>query len=221
MKKIITITFILMTITISNAQDVNWKSVDPGQRSLGHFQFGYDYGVTVQLGYSRFANIYKPVLFTLDYSFPMGEKLFDDFTLRYGGQVEIYKINNISVTGKILGNFRRYQTSMVRIASFGADFSVLAGFYKSSWHIAGELGFDKAISSHLKHSEEYRNNVWAEIKDGWYVPTGGNWYYGIQGSKTIGGTYDITLRAGATNAQGNDEDSMLPFYFQLGLNKKF
>jgi len=53
------------------------------------------------------------------------------------------------------------------------------------------------------------------------MSTGGNWHYGIQGSKTVGRSYEITVQLGATNAKGNDENAILPFFFQLGLNKKF
>jgi hypothetical protein len=59
------------------------------------------------------------------------------------------------------------------------------------------------------------------IKDGWYVPSGGNYYYGIQGSKTIGESFDLSLRLGATNAQDDDEDAVLPFYLQLGFGVRF
>jgi hypothetical protein len=221
MKKIITITFVLMIFAISSAQDINWKSINSGQNSLATFKFGYDFGVTAQLGYGRFMNIYNPVLLSVDFSIPMGNKLFDDFKIRYGGYIELYEKNNFAVTAKVLGNFRRYQTTMVRIASLGADLSALAGYYKPTWHAAAEVGFDKAISSHLKHSEEMREIAYADIKDGWYRWTGGNWHYGIQGSKTVGRSYEITIQLGVTNAEGNDEDAILPFFFQLGLNKKF
>jgi hypothetical protein len=221
MKKTITTAFILMIFITGSAQDVNWKSINQSRMNLGHFRFGYNYGTVAQFGYGRLMNLYKPLLFTADFSMPMGENLFDDFKLRYGGQVNIYEKNNFVVAGKILGNFRRIETSMVRIAGFGAELSAIAGYYKSTWHIAGELGFDKAISSHAKHSDEMRNNAYTEINDGWYVPTGGNWHYGIQGSKSIGQTYDFTLRLGATTAQGNDEDALLPFYLSIGVNKRF
>jgi hypothetical protein len=53
------------------------------------------------------------------------------------------------------------------------------------------------------------------------VPTGGNWYYGIQGSKTIGYHFDVNLRMGFTQAQGDHEDSLLPYYLQIGVNMRF
>ena len=48
-----------------------------------------------------------------------------------------------------------------------------------------------------------------EISDGWYIPSGGHYFYGIQASKVIRQSYDISMRLGATNAQGNDENALL------------
>jgi len=59
------------------------------------------------------------------------------------------------------------------------------------------------------------------IRDGWYIPSGGHFYYGIQAGKTIGDRLDLTLRAGATNAQHNDEQAVVPYYLQLGLGIRF
>jgi hypothetical protein len=97
---------------------------------------------------------------------------------------------------------------------------VLAGYYKPTWHAAGEFGFDKSITSHLKHSDIMRTN-YPEIRDGWYIPSGGHYYYGIQAGKSLGEYLDLSLRLGATNAQDDDENAVLPYYLQLGLGIKF
>lgn len=162
----------------------------------------------------------KPVILGLDYSFPMGSDLVDDFKVRFGGQIEIVEIDGFSATIKISSNFRRYQTELVRIASFGSDLGVLAGYYKPTWSIGGEFGFDKSITSHLRHSDIMRA-IFPAIRDGWYVPLGGHYYYGLQASKTIGESFDLSLRLGATEAQGSDENAVLPLYLQLGLGMRF
>jgi hypothetical protein len=140
--------------------------------------------------------------------------------VRLGGQVEVVEIDGFSATIKIYSNFRRYQTQLVRIVSFGSDFALLAGYYSATWYAAGELGFDKAIATQLKHSDIMRMNF-PGIRDGWYVPTGGNWYYGVQGGKTIGEILEVSLRLGATNAQFDDENAAMPVYLQLGVGVKF
>jgi len=221
MKNSVMAVFVVMALASTGySQNINWRSLGEDQRNIVHFSFGYDFGVVAQAGYSRCFTVIKPVVVGLDYSSPMGRDLVDDFKVRVGAQIEIVQIGSFSTTLKIASNFRRYENALVRIASFGSDFAVLAGYYRSTWYAAGEFGFDKSITSHLRHSDVMRANFPA-IRDGWYVPAGGHFYYGIQGAKTIGESLDLSLRLGATKAQDNDEDALLPWYAQLGLGIRF
>ncbi len=202
------------------AQNINWRSLKEDQRNAMQLNLGYDYGMTAQLGYSRSLTIIRPVVLGLDYTSPMGNDLLDDFKVRLGAQIELVEIDGFSATAKIFSNFRRYQTDLVRIVSFGSDFAGVAGYYSATWYAAGEFGFDKAVTSYLKHSDVMRA-MFPAIRDGWYVPTGGHFYYGIQGGKTLGENLELSLRAGATDAQFKDEEAVLPYYLQLGLGVRF
>lgn len=213
--------FIVTTIAISFAfltfsQNVNWSSKNGTKKNLVYMNFGYDFGITTQVGYGYKLDVFKPLLLTADYSFPMGEILIDDFKVRLGGQIQVYEKGNFGLSAKVYGIFRRHETKMVRMVNFGSEMAAIAGYYKPTWHIAGELGFDKSINTHLKHSELMKGNF-PSIKDGWYIPSGGHFYYGIQGSKTIKNSFDLALRVGITNAQFKDEDALLPYYLQIGL----
>ena len=214
---------ILLVMTfagICNAQNINWRSLNDEQPNLAYLNFGYDFGLTAHLGYARSIQTFRPILLSADYSFPMGKQLLDDFKIRYGGQIEIVELNNFSASARIFGNFKRRETELVRIIGFGAELSALVGYYKPKWHIAAEFGFDKSITTHLKHSDIMRDN-YGKINDGWYLPSGGHYFYGIQASKTLSRSLEISMKMGLTNAQGNDEDALLPYYFQLGLLKRF
>ena len=221
MKNIIAAMIIMMAVSEAGySQNINWRSLREDQRNVVQLNGGYDFGATAQVGYARSFSLIRPIVVGLDYSFPMGNNLTDDFKVRLGGQMEIVEIGGFSATIKIYSNFRRYQMQLVRIVSFGSDFGLLAGYYTSTWYAAGEFGFDKAIVSQLKHSDIMRANF-PGIRDGWYIPTGGNYYYGIQGGKTIGETFEISLRLGATSAQDHDENDAIPLYLQLGLGMRF
>ena len=221
MKTIIAILMITMGLAeASFAQTVNWRSLRNDQHNLVRVDFGYDYGVTTQLSYHRSMTIIRPALVGLDFSMPMGGNLLDDFKVRLGGQVELFENNGFSTSVRIQGVFRRFQNDFVRIVSFGSDFGLVAGYYSQTWHAAGEFGFDKSITTHLKHSEVLKSYI-PDIKDGWYIPTGGHFYYGVQGSKTLVTNLDLSLRVGATKAQFNDKDAALPAYLQLGLGMQF
>lgn len=219
MKKIMVLIALLSTMAgNSRAQDVNWRSFSEKQQNLVYSDLGYDFGVTTQLGYGHVMNFFKPVVLNLEYSMPMGGDLFDDFKFRYGGRIEVFEKKDFSLSAKLVGNFRRYQTAMARILSFGGELSAIGGYFRPTFHVAVEMGLDESILSHMNHSHIMSDN-YPDIQDGWYRNTGGHYFYGIQGSKSIGGSFDTTLRLGATKAHDKDHD-ILPYYFQIGLIKR-
>lgn len=215
MKNLITLIALLST-TFSFAQNINWSTIQNEQKQLAYLNFGYDFSTNTQIGYAFKANLFKPILISLDYSFPMGNQLVDDYKMRLGGQLPLFQKNNFILSAKAYGNFRRHETSMVRMASFGSEIGSTLGLYKKTWHLALELGFDKAISTQLKHSSLMKENF-PNIKDGWAVPTSGQYYYGIQGSKKVGSKFELSLKAGATNAQFKDQNALLPYYAGIGI----
>jgi hypothetical protein len=221
MKKLFAVTLILLAVAEAGmSQNINWRSLGEDQRNIIQLNFGYDYGVTAQAGYGRTFTFIRPVVVGLDFSMPMGQNLVDDFKVKLGAQIEVVEMGGFSATLRINSIFRRYENELVRIVSFGSDLGLVAGYYSRTWHAAGEFGFDKSIVSHLKHSDIMRS-YYPRIRDGWYIPSGGHFYYGIQAGKTLGENLDLTLRVGATNAQHSDEEAAVPYYLQLGLGMRF
>ncbi len=212
--------FVLAMVEAGHSQNVNWRALSEDKPNVVQLNAGYDFGTTVRAGYSRSIALIRPVVVGVDFSLPMGSDLTDDFKVNLGGQMEVLEAEGFSATIKIASIFRRYQSDLVRMVGFGSDLGVVAGYYHPSWYAAGEFGFDKAITSYLKHSDIMRD-VYPAITDAWYVPTGGHFYYGIQGGASIGELIDLTVRAGATRAQFNDENAAIPFYFQFGVGTRF
>jgi hypothetical protein len=60
------------------------------------------------------------------------------------------------------------------------------GVYRPGWFVAGEFGFDKAIITHITHSEWYRKYFYPEAKDGWYLDAGGTYHYGVSSGVSLG-----------------------------------
>lgn len=209
--------FGLKTLT---AQNINWKWAENERRHYAHLNLGYDFGITTQLGYNYLVTNKKPILLTVDYSVPMGAQLFDDFKLRLGGQVQTLMYKDFGVSIKALAATKRHETDMVRMADIGLETSIVLGYYKPTWHIASEFGLMKPIASHLMHAEVTKENF-PSISDGWYTSTGGHYFYGLQGGKSLNKGLDISLRIGATKAQGTGKDAIIPKYAQIGFIKKF
>ena len=201
------------------AQTINWQAFQPGQKHLAYLQAGWDYGLTMGLGYGQKFNLGLPVLANLEYSFPAGEHLFDDFKVRLGGQVEVLHSGSFAATAKVYSPFRRYENSQVRFVSFGGEFSAVAGFYRPKWFVAGEFGFDKAIATHIQHKPAGREN-YPGAQDGWYVPTGGNFCYGLQAGFSFRRS-DITVKAGRLATQDWNTTPLIPLFAQVSYARRF
>lgn len=212
--------FFGFSISAVYGQNFNWNWSDYESPNIAHLNFGYDFGVTAELGYSRLVKVVNPVLFTAKYSFPMGSNIADDFKFTYGGQVELMEWKNLILSFKLFGNIKRHETKLVRMVNLGVEPSILLGYYKPKWHIALESGVIKPSISNVLHSEIVVEN-YPEIQNGWYRQSGGYFTYGIQASKSIGQRLDLSLRIGKTNAFGKDKDAVLQNYAQVGLLIRF
>lgn len=181
---------------------------------------GLDFGLTYGVNYGRKLNTKLPMVLNSEFSFPAGNKVLEDFKVKMGVQCEVIHSGNFSATLKVNGIFRRFENDYARLLNFGSEFAGVAGYYKPRWYMAGELNFDKAIVTHIKHlSAALENNP--ELTSGWYIPTGGNFAYGFQSGITLGQKNDLNLKIGRVISQNFKTEPTIPFYFQIGYNRRF
>jgi hypothetical protein len=219
MKKIIITAIAIISYISSNGQNLNWKSFGEGQQQLINVNLGIDNSTSYGLGYAYKFTTKIPLAANLEFTSPFGKDLFDDLKIKLGGQVAPVSFNNFLLTVKVNAIIRRYETDMVRMINFGSEFTGVFGYYKPKWFVAAEFGFDKAIVTHIKNTPLMKEN-YPDAVTGWYIPTGGNFIYGIQGGYSFGKT-DLTLKLGKTIEQDLESSAMLPFYTQIGINQKF
>lgn len=217
LKSSIIIAALAIFINIVNAQTINPVRLND-TRHIFNASFGMEHGMVYGIGYGyQIKNNLFPVVVGIECSMPSGDRFFQDFKTKIGGQIRLVEYNNFQFTARLQGVFRRYENSFARMLNFGSDFSGIAGYYRRGWFAAGEFGFDKAIVTHFKHMDEYRDD-YPGVVDGWYEPsTGGNFYYGLQAGVSIG-RQDIFLRAGKMYSQDFRTKPAIPYYGQLGYN---
>jgi hypothetical protein len=217
----ILISVLALSISSVNAQTINWASLKEENKHIVNASFGLEYGVIYGLGYGyQIRTRLFPIVASVEYSFPSGNNIFDDFKTKIGGQIRWIEYHNFQFSTKIHGVFRTYENDFVRLLNFGSDMSGIIGYYRPKWFVAGEVGFDKAIVTHFRHSKEYRDQYPGAV-NGWYEPaTGGNFYWGLQAGFSFG-KHDIYLRAGKILTQDFKTTPMIPIYGQLGYNIKF
>ncbi len=217
--RIIFLSMVILPAAFSNAQTINWSTIRQ-QKHIATINIAAEHALTFGAGYGYNIRSKRPVVLNAEFSFPSGKDLTDDFKVKTGAQVRWWQWGNFHVASKIQGIFRRNHNEYARLLNFGADLSATTGYYKRHWFIAGELGFDKAIVTHFKHSDLYKSNF-PGVQDGWYEPsTGGNIYYGLLGGWSARKT-DVSLKIGKLIQQDFHTSPMLPIYAQLGFSLRF
>lgn len=201
------------------AQTLNWNALQDSKHIITA-GIGWDYSISYSLGYAYQLKTKVPIVMTTNFSIPLGEKLLDDFKTKIGGQILILNEPNLKGSIALNGIYRRYENPLVRLKNFGSELKGTLGYYKPKWFVAGEVGFDKAIVTHFKHSETFKETIFTDVKDGWYEPsTGGNFQYGIQTGYSFNKS-DITLNIGMLTTQDFKTTPLIPYYMMLGYNHR-
>jgi hypothetical protein len=200
-----------------NAQVINWNTLGTTKHTITA-NFGLDYSISYGLGYGYKLDTKLPIVINANVSIPSGETLLDDFKIKFGGQIRLLKISNFMGALAIYGIYRRHETELMRLQNFGSDMKGTFGYYKSRWFTSAEIGFDKAIVTNFKHTQKFKDEIYADVVDGWYEPTtGGNFYYGLQTGYSFN-KVDITINLGKVVSQDFKTSPLLPFYLKLGIN---
>lgn len=216
---LITFLFSLLTSQILQAQTINWESLKKEEKHILNINTGWEHSMVFGVSYGYHFKSKIPIIADVSFSIPSGSTILDDFKTKIGGQINFFQLNNFRLNASVHGIYRRFENPLITLQNFGADAATVMGYYKPKWFIAGEFGFDKAIVTHFKHSQIYKD-VYPEVKNGWYEPTtGGNFNYGIQGGYSFIKS-DLTLRAGKIVTEDFKTTPMIPFYVQLGYSYK-
>jgi hypothetical protein len=203
----------------TSAQEVNWAAVREGQSHLVNVNAGWGYASTLGAGYGYILKTKLPMSFTVQFTLPAGKNLLDDFKVTAGGEIRVLSINGFMTSVSLMGIYRRYESDLGLLNNFGSDMGITTGYYKERWYAAGEFGFDKAIATKVINSDLMKK-YFPEAKDGWYVPTGGNFRYGFKGGYSFKGA-DVYAKGGWLRDQNFEATALVPYYLFLGVNARF
>lgn len=219
-KIILSFAVLLSCMHTAKAQTINWNNLNADHQHIIYLNVGLEHGVVYGLGYGYHikSNLF-PMMANVEISTPSGEQLLDDLKAKVGVQINWVEVNHFQFSTKVHGVFRRYENDIVRAVNFGSDMAGVIGYYRKGWFAAGEVGFDKAIITHLKHTQSYRDQF-PGVSNGWFGPaTGGNFYYGAQAGVSIH-SQDLFVRAGKLLTQDFKTRPSMPYYAQIGYSVK-
>lgn len=189
-------------------------------RNQMYTTFGLDPALVTSVGYGRVVPLFGRAV---QLGAEVGVVAFDfdsrDFRARMQARASLLHWRSLHLVGSAAFITRGTENTIYRAINFGSDFTAAAGVYRPSWFLAGEFGFDKAVITHVTHSDWYRRNVYADAKDGWYLNAGGTFHYGVTGGVAIGRT-ELAARAGWLQTE-DFNDMLPPVYVGLGIGFRF
>jgi len=185
-----------------------------------YVNFGLDPALITTVGYSR-------VMAVAGHEFQLSGDLglvsanldSRDFRTQIRVVTTLVRWRSLYLNGSLAGITRGTENPIYTGLNFGSDATASLGWYRSRWFASGEFGFDKAIITHLTHSDWYRKYFYPEAKDGWYLDAGGTYHYGVAAGVTAG-RFEFLARAGFQRTE-DWEDLTPPAYGNLGVGYGF
>jgi hypothetical protein len=142
-----------------------------------------------------------------------------DFRARVFLESSVLRWKSLAVSGSATFVTRGTENVIYRGINFGADVTGTAGVYRTGWFAAAQFGKDKAVVTHITHTDWYRDHYYADAKDGWYLDAGGAYHYGVLGGITVGRA-ELVGRFGFRRTE--DFNNLTPpMYASIGLGFAF
>jgi hypothetical protein len=208
---------LLLSVFVAAEANAQWNVARfDTDRSRVYTTFGLDPASIGSLGYGRVLSLRgHDFQLTGDLGVVTAGMDARDFRARVGTQTSLVQWRSVHLTGSATFVTRGTDNSIYRGLNFGADLTGSLGVYRQRWFTAGEFGFDKAIITHVTHSDWYRNHYYPDAKDGWYLDAGGTYHYGLAGGVTLGRT-EIVGRVGLLRTE-RFKSLATPGYVSLGV----
>jgi hypothetical protein len=201
----------------ANAQAINYGTLDTEQPNAVHAEFGAEHAFVMSGGYSRTLELGgHPLVVGGMLTVPWAKLDLSDYQVRATVSAPLVGGDKWKLAGRVAPTLRGTKNEVNRMTGFATDLSLFGGYYAPRGFVAASLGFDWALSTHIKHTDEYRSTVYADAKDGWYSTPGGNFHAGLQGGISIRDV-ELTLRLEHVR-DVRLQPLLLPFAATIGAN---
>jgi hypothetical protein len=198
-----------------------WNAARSGaERNQLYTTFGLDPALVASVGYQRTIPVFKQNVWVAVEAGVVAPD-FDarDFRTRVQIRTTLAHWQSVHLLVSAAFLTRGTENSVHRAFNFGADVTGTLGVYRPSWFVAGEFGFDKAVITHITHTDWYRTYFYPEAKDGWYLNAGGTHHYGASAGVAIG-ALELSAKGGWRMTEDFNQLTP-PLYASVGLGVRF
>ena len=198
----------------------NWDVITDSTKHILGANSGWEYAAFAGVNYSYKLPFKIPAFIQTGLSIPFGNNIADDFKYNLGLGGEMYSNKGFHSILTLDALYNRYASELVRLNQVALDIKTLNGLYKLKWFVATEIGLELGLSTHFKHSETYKQFIYAEVEDGWYKPlSAGIINFGVQGGYSFKQS-DLIFRIGYFKTITSSVNVLIPYYATLGYNLK-
>jgi hypothetical protein len=211
----------LLSVVVTHGAAAQWNvhRFDTGRNRV-YSTFGLDPAFVTSVGYGRVVRLIgHDFQLTGDVGLAAAHLDTKDFRARLSTQTSLVHWRSLHLTGSATFITRGTENSIYRALNFGADLTGTLGVYRHGWFAAGEFGFDKAIITHLTHSDWYRKHYYPDARNGWYLTGGGTFHYGAAAGIALGKA-EVSGRFGWRRTE-RFKEILPPMYVSVGLGVAF
>lgn len=215
--------FFLTTIfTITN--EIKAQIIQPTENNHHNvgFNFGFDNNlIGLNIAYAYYKPKYKTSVF-IDFS--QGSALIGtgDFKTQLGLQTWKGSFNKFTLKSSLSLVYVGIVNKAGNYAGLGTNLIINPGFKFNRFGIGVNFEYNPFFATHIRHTEYYRQNLFADVKDGWYSSTSQNLRLGLYVVEQLGRkkTSELNFKVGYQN--NGIYDKIIPnLYAIIGINKSF
>jgi len=209
--------FTMLFSSRAEAQELNLAKLADAPANRVYARTGAEWAFVAGAGYARTVPVGQRHLVLLgELTAPWATLDTSDYQARVGALLPLLAWRGWQLAGSLEPTVRGTKNDVGRMTGLGANAGMTGGYYAQRWFLAGELGFDYTLTTKITHSTLYREAVYANARDGWYINPGGNYRLGGQAGASFG-NYEVALRAGILRDMMGGQP-MFPFYATLGVS---
>lgn len=162
---------------------------------------GIDYAILpLIVSYDRGINLFNfnaPMEIGADMTIPVFDFDLADSRLRLYLKTTLIEKQNFFLNFQFGPNLVNSSLQTQSMQTISADFILSPGIHAGNWSFSADLWYNHSISSYIKHTEKFKDLVYADVVDGWYYGTSSNIRVGatiVRSFKKI----DISLSGGVS-----------------------
>lgn len=218
MKPLIYISLLMLFAVSASSQEIAFFRQGTPSAHLASIHTGVNFNTGYGFSYGyKFAGKF-PVVIGTELTTPFGGKIMDDFKASLTAQTIFRPLNHLGISLKPSMSCIKYGSEAAMLLSISAGLSTTIGYYRNTWSIAAEGGYENVQATLVKN--RLLQDYYPEIKDDWYKSTGGYFNFGVIASywiKDIG----LAAKVGKTFGQPSDDSPTVPYYMNLSVMQRF